>query len=125
VTHSISSSIARMCTLKNLWAYFCIALVLYGVHWNVIYLEVVELYLHVLLKHDYIIYNSGNTDTAEVQIEDQRRHAEKAFRRWWSESKRLIVASRSGSGTRSDLEHSNLRNLLVACLKELGRTRPR
>jgi hypothetical protein len=27
---------------------FCIALVFYGVHWNLIYLKKVELYLHVL-----------------------------------------------------------------------------
>jgi hypothetical protein len=47
-THSISSSLACGCTLNKLLAYLCIDLVFYGVHWNLIYLEVVELYLHVL-----------------------------------------------------------------------------
>jgi hypothetical protein len=76
------------------------------------------------LIHNYIIDNSINTDTAEERSKDKRRHAAKAFRRWWSESNPLRVASRSGSGTRSDLERSNLRNLLAASLKELGRKRP-
>jgi hypothetical protein len=41
------------------------------------------------------------------------------------ESQRLRAASRSGSGTRSDLERSSLRNILVARIKKLGQTRPR
>jgi DDE superfamily endonuclease len=55
------------------------------------------------LIHNYIIDNYRNADTAEEQSEDKRRHAAKAFRRWLSESNCLRVASRSGSGTRSDL----------------------
>jgi hypothetical protein len=47
-THSISSSLAFGCALNKILAYLCIAWVFNVVHWNLIYLEVVELYLLVL-----------------------------------------------------------------------------
>jgi hypothetical protein len=77
------------------------------------------------LLHNYIIENYNSTELDAEQSEDERLCAVKAFRRWWSESERLRAASSSGSGTRSDLERSNLRNILVARIKELGQTRPR
>jgi hypothetical protein len=49
--------------------------------------------------------------------EDERLCAVKAFRRWWSESERLRAASSSGSGTLSDLERNNVRNILVDRIK--------
>jgi hypothetical protein len=77
------------------------------------------------LLHNYIIENYNATELDAEQSDDERLCAVKAFRRWWSESQRLRAASRSGSGTRSDLERSNLRNVLVSRIKELGQTRPR
>jgi DDE superfamily endonuclease len=77
------------------------------------------------LLHNHIIDNSRNTDVAEEQSEDQQQLSAQAFRMWWNQSNPVRVASSSGAGTRSDLERSNLRNLQVARLKELRRTRPR
>jgi DDE superfamily endonuclease len=77
------------------------------------------------LLHNYIIEKSSATELDTVQSDDDRLYAVQAFRRWWSESQRLRTASRTGSGTRSDLERSSLRNILVARIKELGQTRPR
>jgi DDE superfamily endonuclease len=77
------------------------------------------------LLHNYIIDNSNSTELDAVQNDVERLYATQAFGRWWRESQRFKAASCSGSGTRSDLERSNLWNMLVARLKELGQTRPR
>jgi hypothetical protein len=77
------------------------------------------------LLHNYIADNSRATDADDENSDYQRQFAAQAFTRWWKESLRLRAASGSGSGIRSDLEHSKLRNILVARLKDLGLTRPR
>jgi hypothetical protein len=76
------------------------------------------------LLRNNTIYKSNATELDAVQSDDERLCAVQSFRRWRSESQRLRAASRSGSGTRSDLERSSLRNIQVARHKELGQTRP-
>jgi DDE superfamily endonuclease len=77
------------------------------------------------LLHNYIVDSSEDDEMDSVQSEAEHQYAVEAFRRWRTDSKHLRSASRSGSGARSDLQRSNMRDMLVARIEELGKLRPR
>jgi hypothetical protein len=77
------------------------------------------------LLHNYFVDKSDDDEMDAVQSEAEHQYAAQAFRRWWTDSQHLRSASRSGSGARSDLQRSNMRDMLVARVKEFGKVRPR
>jgi hypothetical protein len=71
------------------------------------------------LLHNYIVNNSDDDEMDAVQSEAEHQYAAHAFIRWWKDSQHLRSASRSVSGARSDIQSSNMRDMLVARVKEL------
>ena len=100
----------------------------FGILWRPLEFELaraIRIVSACALLHNFILDNSDDAEMDAVQGEAEHQYAAQAFRRWWTESQHLRSASRSGSGARSDLQRSNMREILVARVKQLGKVRPR
>ena len=100
----------------------------FGILWRPLEFELaraIRIVSACALLHNFILDNSDDAEMDAVQGEAEHQYAAQAFRRWWTESQHLRSASRSGSGARSDLQRSNMREILVAKVKQLGKVMPR